>query len=367
VVTGAGDGLVAGRSGAEAAYEVLGAWRSARAGGLGALLSDDEIEAYRARASAVGVGDTSYYAECRLGGERRLDFLVAFRREHFAAPEIAASISTRASSELPLAFAWQEASRFGRRWCTPGDDVHDLVSATWLEFDDVAGGDATFGPSLSACVVPGYPWSDAGSGSTRRECTDRVARVHRALCSDPTAWLEPSLRLCCDALPDDGRVIHLSRMNAREPRATKLYLAVPRRELVPYLRLVGWRGPLSVVDRLSSRIGRDLAGEAAYVDLNLDDARAPERATLGVAFSQQRAGDDPARRQLLGELVAERLATAEQAELLADWVAWRRSAPELPRLTRWLDLKVVFGAARDPVAKAYLGYRVDWSPFVVGY
>jgi hypothetical protein len=353
---------------AGAVFDVLGAWRSARAGGLRALFSDDEIEAYRARASAVGVGDASYYAECRLTGRRQLDFLVAFRRQHFGTSEIAASVSQRASSGLPLADAWQEADRFGRRWRAPGDDVHDLVSAAWLEFDDVAGGDATFAPSLSACVVPGYPADDVEPAPPRRERNDRVVRVHRALGSQGSARLEPLLRLCCDALPGDGRVIHLSRMHAREPRAAKAYLAVPRRELVPYLRVVGWRGPLSAVERVWSRIGGgDLSGDMAYVDLNLDNALSPEDATLGIAFSQQQVGEDPARRLLLGRLVAQRLATAEQAEVLSDWVAWRRSAPELPRLTRWLDLKVVFGAGRDAVAKAYLGYRVDWSPFVVGY
>jgi hypothetical protein len=156
-------------------------------------------------------------------------------------------------------------------------------------------------------------------------------------------------------------------MNGREPRAAKAYLAVPRRELVPYLRLVGWRGPLSTVERVSRIAGGDLGDDMAYIDLNLDDARAPERATLGVAFSQQQVGEDPARRLLLGRLVGESLATAEQAEVLADWVGWQRPTTGLPRLTRWLDVKVVFGAGRDAVAKAYLGYRVDWSPVVVGY
>ncbi len=352
---------------ADAAFDVLAAWRRSHPEGLGALVDDDAIAAFGARAQALGIADSSIYAESRLTGQPQLDFLVSLRREHFADPEITGRMGRWGEIGGRMGEAWKAVERFGRRWRVPGDDVHGLVSTAWLELDDVLGGDATFGPSLSACVVPGYPAAPVDDATSRRERIDRVARVQEALDDKRDPIAAASLRLCCDALPAEGRVIHLSRMNARAPAAAKVYATVPRRELVAYLRLVGWRGPLAAVERVLSRIAtQDLCGALAYVDLDLVEARIPGRATLGIAFSQQQAEHDPARPGLLRRLVDERLATQAQAELLADWVGpW--SAGERPRIERWFDVKLVLGGRRDLYAKAYLGYRVDWNPFVVGY
>lgn len=63
-------------------------------------------------------------------------------------------------------------------------------------------------------------------------------------------------------------------------------------------------------------------------------------------------------------------ATPEQADLLVDLVDWVGSAwasGERPRVARWLGVKLVLGSQRELLAKAYLGYRVDWNPLVVGY
>jgi hypothetical protein len=179
------------------------------------------------------------------------------------------------------------------------------------------------------------------------------------------------LRSCIYALPIGADLVHISLMSGRDPHAVKVYGVAPRSLFSSYLRTVGWCGSFTTLHDVMERLAiPGLCGDDVYFDLNLSNMHIPNESTLGVAFSQQQVGPDARRLTLLQHLADEGQCSSQQAAALG---AWATLAPEPcaahrhRRISRHLDLKTVIAPRGELRTKAYLGFRVESNPFVIGH
>jgi hypothetical protein len=148
-------------------------------------------------------------------------------------------------------------------------------------------------------------------------------------------------------------------MVARRPAETKLYLALPKDRLEPYLRDIEWPGSISLV-RDALEHAYDRIGATVFVDVALSDR---VQAKLGLAYSQFHRAEisdfDPAWRWL----PMPDTCSIKRSEL-ALWPGVEESRVDGIRtwLHRWLDIKLVLDARGNRRHKAYLGYMAALPP-----
>jgi hypothetical protein len=336
----------------------------------GALPADLGFEGARgcARLFSSGLEDviTAMYLEMRLGsGDRRVDCLFAIDRPCPSDAHAFRDLAQRAQGwSAPEQQAWLPIARLGDAWAHPGAPLWSRVPAMWLELDDVRRQGAS-PPSVCMCLVPAYarPFDHLGEGHIDEDL-DTVRRILELLGMPPSPADDERLRRCFACLPPEGRFIHLSVMLGREPRAVKLYGTMRRAALLPYLREIGWRGEFDALAHAQETLyDESLVGDEVFFDLNLANFDVPDRASMGLSFSQQhvvRGPDrDPGRRALLDRLVGAGLCRSDEATMLAAWPGTSRVCTEgkkVPqRFVRFLDVKLVWEAGRGLQAKAYLG------------
>ena len=164
-------------------------------------------------------------------------------------------------------------------------------------------------------------------------------------------------------LPSRGRWIHLSYMAGRSPKAIKLYGMMPRAELIAYLTRIGWAGSMRAVEAaLADLYPERILGNELYLDLNLENFRDSERATLGLAAAQQhlnRPDSDPTRAEILAHWLKAGLCAFPKVDRVRTWPASAWDVPQnlFMQELRYLDLKLVWQAPTGWIAKAYLGRR----------
>ena len=350
------------------------AWTHLHAARATDLFTKDDVQAYATLARSLALNGLSYYAECRLAEPRQLDLLMAFNRHRTDLQLLLSRLTTccEGASEKARG-AWVLAHDFVCRWAKSREVLHQVVSAIWLEFDDVRRKASDQGPSMSACVVPDYGRNFRPSDQLeRRRKAEIMTSVYQALTGRAAEdEFVDLLRSCTFALPNGADLVHISVMAGRDPRAVKIYGVVPRSVFSSYLRTVGWCGSFSTLHTVMQRLViPGLCGEDVYFDLDLSNLHSPNKSTLGIAFSQQQLGPDSRRLTLLQHLADEGQCTLEQAAALG---AWATLAPEPcatdrhRRVSRHLDLKTVLGGPAELRTKAYLGFRVESNPFVIGH
>ncbi|WP_437815172.1 hypothetical protein [Sorangium sp. So ce1078] len=309
---------------------------------------------------------TAQYVEWRLGpADDQVDFLVALDRPGPQGTQVFRELEERSRTWTGQdRKAWLPVARLGGAWSGPEAPLWPRVPTVWLELDDVRGA-AAAPPCVSVCLVPAYarPLDPLGAPRSDEEL-DTIHRVLDLVGAPASARLASALARCFAALPRGGRLIHLSVMLGRDPRAVKLYGKVPRAALPKYLKDIGWSGELAELERFQRSLYPEAyAGDEVYFDLNLANHDAPGRASLGLAYSQQQVAhgpcQDPRRRPILGRLVEAGLCHPAKAAAVAGWPgescervageAWPR------RFVRFLDIKLVWDEERGPSAKAYLG------------
>lgn len=321
---------------------------------------------------------SSYYIECRLSAEQdQVDFLacVAPSRDDDALRSIRAA-ADQPPDELTRDPAWQFTWDVIRRWSTLAHEGPSKMPFLWLEFDHVNTRPAARqSPSLCVCVDPGYLTTEPSSAAwdpqdSYESCLDLLApALPRAFEGVLSASNRRVMKACFRGLPLSGRIIHVSFMLAREPATIKLYGAVPRSQLVGYLKDLGWPGPLDSLQQLMSTFStHETADDTVYFDLALDNALLPYAA---VAFSQLQmdhpARLDPERRALLDLLEEHGLCAPDKRRALQAWPgSARESSPSVSteaRIHRWLDVKITLHAGQGLGAKAYLGFAPVLSVF----
>jgi hypothetical protein len=315
-------------------------------------------DAFARELGVKGIEGTQY-AECRLGrAQAQVDCLYAVSREaagrfHEA---LAAHASAHGRAHDP---AWAAVLRVLREW----DEGHSPITPTspgiWLEFDDVGNESVRcVTPSISFGLVQGYRFDRPFNPCALDRDLGAARNALRALGMGWSEDIMSTLIPCYRELPQSGRWVHLSVMLGRKPSAIKLYGAIARAALLPYLRAIGWRGDdQAFSDLLAEAYGPDLLGDEVFIDLNLDNFRDARRCSLGLAVAQQhlfRGPDpDPRRSRVLDRWIALGLADRGRAESISEGLGCREDVfrPD----GRFLDLKIVWQADGAPIAKAYLG------------
>jgi hypothetical protein len=308
---------------------------------------------------------SSYYLECRLTPDSRVDLLASLLRT-----EERSWVARGAQGPSP---AWARVDRFARAWTDPDSSLHARVPLIWLEFDQVHGLTPPAGPCFHLCADGGYPAPGDPRPARAPEPAAQARLIHTGLelllGHPPAAGVARGLEACIEAVGPAGRLIHVSAMLTRTPLTLKVYGCLPAHDFPRYLRDIGWPGSIQDTRRWLERfITPDTSDERIFFDLAFE-----ERLTgsVGVVFSQPQLGHgentDPTRRSLLERLVAERLCTPAKRDALLHWPGRTRvSHPETrqqARLHRWLDIKLSHHPDRSLEAKAYLGLRPASSPF----
>ena len=272
-----------------------------------------------------------------------------------ALPGLPASTQARWQPVLALIDAWTDGVSLLSR----------QAPAIWLEFDDVRSADAiTRFPSVSVCLTPGYDTKRAPFPN-QTDSELRLIDEILALLGVPPSQRRPDLFAeCYRRLPAGARWIHLSVMLGRASADLKLYGALPRATLLPYLEAVGWAGDSAELTRLlAEAYPASLTGALAFIDLNLGTLRDRRKSTLGLAVAQQHLVHgperDPLRTALLERWCSAGLADTRKVARVRDVLVAGPSATESATLRagRFLDLKLVWSAELGTFAKAYLGFH----------
>jgi hypothetical protein len=306
-----------------------------------------------------GVADAEYY-ECRLAAApAQLDYLVAFSRSNAAVAQRRLSALSEQSAPGEQR-SWAPLLELFRAWNDGRSALSTLAPTIWLEFDDVRATEPYRGfPSVSVCLVPGYRTDEPLGSANASRGLRLVHDVLDRLGGDRGQARARLLGECFGALPAAARWIHVSVMLGRTPQALKLYGSLPRGELLPFLKRVGFRADMAAIQALlEHEYAADVAGDELLVDLNLDNCHDPRRCTLGLALGQQqlaRGPDaDPRRARALERWLAAGLCSPDKVALAQGWLGGGARG-------RFLDLKLVWGASTGALAKAYLGAHASAS------
>jgi hypothetical protein len=251
--------------------------------------------------------------------------------------------------------SWEvaEAAQECRR--TPGTALHGRSPLLWLEFDDAGASDRVPSPSVCICIEPTYL-----ARERYREPADSVEAmvIESATLAGLSAGDVEALLSCIRQLPGGARAIHLSFMQARTPKTTKVYLRMPLDQATSYLEAIGWGGDASTVrEVLEWHRQRD---DCVHLDLSIAGGAVLRR--LGLAFPNARRTDrfdddvfDGLAARSLAPHAASRAKKAARAWSLTE-PALRRDAGWTHVVHRWIDQKLVLDDSGCEL-KLYLAVR----------
>lgn len=339
------------------------------------LVSTQAFAHIKQLAQQLPAGLSSYYLECRLAAEAdQVDFLACAATPE-GGRELLAGESEPFPSHLLDVPLWQRVHHFCRQWATPTSTLHARVPLVWFEFDHAESAPLALPcPSFCFCLDGTYlqrgPWSQRYPAQDGNQ--DKVlAKSGLQLLHDAPIpqQHEHIFDACFDALPEGGRIIHISAMIARQPSLAKLYGVVPTAQLVPYLTRIGWPGSFRELATIMTNFcTADTVDGNTYLDLSLGASVSPR---LGLAFAQQQIeqlpGQDLTRRTLLDLCVHHGLCSPEKRDALVRWPGRLRAVfrgDALPtRFRKWLDIKLVYQPDQPLEAKGYLGFMPYFSLF----
>ncbi len=250
-----------------------------------------------------------------------------------------------------------ETRPFLASWCSSGDALADQVPFVWLEFDGP--GRAGSLPFLFFCLDPWFTCTDRDQ---RLETDDVMALARAGLEVLPPLPCEvgalQTLRRCADALPKDGRLMHLAPVSTRGRPFLRLVAGVPTDCVGPWLDRIGWKGSPRELDAAVALLGPTERVLGLHLDLvpGVDSE---------LAFQVFRPLEDPHRADRR-RILADRVLLGGMSEShAAGLLAWPGvSEVRLPSehwpylLERGLELKVRFVDGGPPRVKAYLGFHL---------
>jgi hypothetical protein len=293
------------------------------------------LQAYhRLRQLSTSVTDAvSYYLECHLDREGRVDLLACVPRDR------AESLFER-SRETE---AEPSVLRLLRRWSEPSI-IRNRIPRLWLSFDMVNPEPTPPSPGILACI-------DVGRKKPSRSEYAETADELLGCFGLRSTVLDPMLR-AYDALPVEGRILHISIMAGRVPVAVKLNCKMESGLSGRFFSQLGMKDSILV----------DLAGRNApdaIVKFQIS-ARPPAWDQIEIEYNyNDPLLENPSRLRLLEGLVNDGLMTDRVRNGLLSWPGQDKSQfPGYKRrvsIRRWLDVKLIAGN-RAPLPKAYLGF-----------
>ncbi|MDI1433867.1 hypothetical protein [Polyangium sorediatum] len=188
--------------------------------------------------------------ECYLGADSARVDLVACISPAWGCDELAAG-APRGEPGSHMESVWQTIAALCREWADPASVLHERMPCLWLEFDLHPDREGVPPPFATACVQPGYlngklvSTSDPGADEVER-ITWRV--LHLLHGGPLSPGVERKVRACIDQLPEGSSVTLVSSNKPRGRDAVRLIVAMPRREVIAYLRRVGFPGSTDEVE-----------------------------------------------------------------------------------------------------------------------
>jgi hypothetical protein len=310
----------------------------------------------------------SFYLECRLAANTtQVDFLTSVISEN--GREIIAGHNEKA--DLPNTLLqgplWNRIRNFFSYWADPTSALHEQIPMVWLEFDRIDQSSPKVPPPcIMFCVYPEY--------LERRGQVSPLDRINALKCRQVTeiacelllgyplpAKTRQNLFACFELLPAGGQIIHVSVMLPRQPVALKLYASIPKKRLLEYLAQIGWTGSAAEVESILTTFCAST--DEVRVDLTVGPRITPN---IGIVFSEVQINTLP-QNNLLDQCVENGLCAPEKREALLNWPGASRqlySQEKWPaRLSRWLDIKIVYQLNQPLEAKGYLGFMPHFSLF----
>lgn len=284
------------------------------------------------------------FAECHLSSPERTDLV---------ARVVAADRSRlRDGGSCP-----EEFLPLVRLWCDAGHVAFQLPAID-IEWDEDSGQPFAC-PYFEPDLIRGHRAIEARRRARAALGQERLALANgpsllRALDpSIPEAWLE-RLAECIHALPEYGVLIpgwsQLNRPGDAARPALRVIIALPREALPSYLERLRWGGELS---RATASMGL-LRPSSPWIGFDADIGGAGLGLRLGFYQEHQCVrSDDADLTAVLERDEIDRLCEPERLRGLRDWVARQPRQPDLGQ-GRSLSLKLVIGAAPEPVVKAYV-------------
>jgi hypothetical protein len=283
--------------------------------------------------------------EARLTGEDpSVDLLASVADGDGARARVAAALRGPAVPQLAGAGALLDV------WAHRRDPALDDCHVLWCEWD------APFtrpGPLLLLSIDPGFwgPPDRTASPDERVALADagRRAVFGAAYPADERAAHHRAIA----ALPAEGRAIAAADFRARGGAYSRLFVGVPRAQVLPWLAAIEWPGDRA---RAAAWLHRVVAPwERAYLQIELDAATRPY---LGIEPEQTRGSGSELRerRRFLDLLVAERRTSSERAGVVLEWPG-EQARGDLS-VVRSVHLKCVLRPDEEVQVKAYLGLHL---------
>jgi hypothetical protein len=292
--------------------------------------------------------------ECRLGRNQPIvDFQVQVPRRRF-----------RLTGELAQSPAWRSLLPFWEEWFDESATLHQIVSATGLEFD--LGGAAATGPAIFVAL------REAGASPALL-----AAIVARFVDGASVARAEAWLHACVQALPAGASIQFIGAMRSRAGSAVRVnVVGLPAGEIPGYLSAAGWPHPVAPLLPIVTALG-GLADDFALC-LDITDRLLPR---IGIECILREQPLHEARwRQQLAYLTDLDACTQDKARALLTWTGdileprargpWPANlfwgdrllgARAVSTLYRYLShTKVIYQPERPVEAKAYLGFCHQW-------
>jgi len=317
------------------------------------VLGVADLDSLSALRAMIPASFNAFYVECRLGADGgSVDFLAGTTAKTSLRKELDDAKGVR----FPDSSSWDALHRVVEGWCEASDLA--AIPCVWIEFDDVTEAPRGDVLSFAVCLERGYPHR-LEHGPDNLGLAERS--IARLACEDVTEQL-PALSRFFAALPEGGRVIHLSPMIGRRGAPLKIYGRVPVGTLSGFLRDAGWGGSDAQVAYLEDEFWKPCSTSPdVYFDVAVQPGGTP---TIAIVFSPLELHachpQDRRRIGLLRRLTELGLCSGDKAAALEAWVGDERLVdPSVPwpcRTERWLDIKVVRGP-ESAFAKAYLGFR----------
>jgi hypothetical protein len=333
------------------------------------LISPQAFYAVKTIGSLLPDAMSAYYLECRLGARSsRVDFLTCAFASTGGREILAGQNETVDLPDIVLRHSlWAPLRDFFTLWTEPKSSLYGQVPLIWLEFDNDSFSAQIPLPSLLFCLDPGYLERQTQSRQRSHLNTQPYPQFIDSAIGLLFGYPLPSqikhrLTNCFDALPIDGRIIHLSVMLSRQPCVVKVNVSLPKDQLLTYLTRVGWPGARAEIENILTTFCSCI--DTVRIDLSVGDTIS---GMIGVEFFSPPSFDD-SRRQFLLDLCAEKgLCTPEKRDALSMWPGWTRERfcgdSILTRLRRFLDIKIVSHPEGPLEAKGYLGFMPIFSLF----
>jgi len=334
---------------------ILPTFDAARSSVPEALVGRGEWSRARAIAARLPNAAVMHYLECRLAaGVNRVDYQITSKLSAGSGPVLAGWRAGR---------GWKCVESFFRIWNDESSALHRIVPIAGLEFDlDLPTPDVPR-PQVIFCIDPAMDRSfDRRLVLTPSEPAFRAAIVEglTTLFEQPLApATEELFGRCFDALPAEGRILHVAAFIGRPGRVIRCVAVLPREAVFEYLDALGWQGPRQCAHEASQRFGRPDVGHMK-LDIDIDGEVLPKFA-LAVEFTTDGADGYARALPLLDELCRAGLCTRAKRDALAAWPG--RGQASLPgygwplTLERHMDFKVVVWPDEQLEAKVYLGIQ----------